>query len=61
MAEPSFWDDKDAADLVIDELKDVTTPLNSYEEIGSNLEDMGVYIELYEEERPDNYLSLIHI
>ena len=46
MAEPSFWDDKDAADLVIDELKDVTTPLNSYEEIGSNLEDMGVYIEL---------------
>lgn len=58
MAEPSFWDDKDAADLVIDQLKDVTTPLNSYEEIGSNLEDMGVYIELYEEERPDNYKAL---
>ena len=55
MAEPQFWDDKDAADKVIDELKDINTPLGTYEEIGSNLEDMSVYIELYEEERPDNY------
>ena len=58
MAEPQFWDDKDAADKVIDELKDINTPLGTYEEIGSNLEDMSVYIELYEEERPDNYKSL---
>ena len=58
MAEPSFWDDKDKADRVIEELKDITTPLNTYEAIGSNLEDMEVYIELYEEERPDNYKAL---
>ena len=49
MAEPKFWDNKDAADKVIDELKDINTPLGTYEEIGSNLEDMSVYIELYEE------------
>ena len=34
MAEPQFWDDKDAADKVIDELKDINTPLGTYEEIG---------------------------
>lgn len=58
MMEPNFWDDKDKADAVINELKDINTPLNAYEDIREMLEDMDIYIELYEEERPDNYKQL---
>ena len=58
MAEPSFWDDKKNADKVIEELKNLTMPLNIYEEICTDIEDFEVYIELYEEERPENYNAL---
>jgi len=54
MAKPDFWDDKETAQLVLKEGKSLHNLVNQWEDQRTKLEDVGVLLELVEEEGDEN-------
>ena len=55
MQSPTFWNDQEAAKLVIQELKSLNTVLKPFEELGREADDLGASIELAEEAGDDSF------
>jgi len=58
-AKPDFWDDKDAAQLILKEGKSLHNLVNQWEDQREKLEDAGVLLELVEEEGDEDTVAEI--
>jgi len=50
MAQPGFWDDQEEARRVVDELKALKEPLEAYEKLQADVQDLDMLLELAVEE-----------